>query len=81
MKFKLVQKAVGRSGPSGMVTFSVCDERNVVRGTVSVPSAEADALVKCWKGEYSPPPKLGPAAMIDALKRGPKLSRAALLRS
>ena len=57
MKFKLQQEADGRSGPSGMTTFSVLDEKNVVRGTVSVPSAEADDLVKCWRGVYAPAAK------------------------
>ncbi len=81
MKFKLLQKSAGRSGSSGLTTFNVTDEKGAVRGTVSVPAAEAEDLVKCWKGEYKPAPKLGPNAMAKVLmEKRTKLSKEAILR-
>jgi hypothetical protein len=81
MKFRLTQKAVGHAGPTGLTTFNVSDEKGVVRGTVSVPSSEAEDLVKCWKGEFRPAAKTdNKAKLMAALKAGPKLSKQALLR-
>jgi hypothetical protein len=82
MKFKLMQKSAGRASASGLTTFTVTDEKNVVRGTVSVPSAESDDLVRCWKGEYKPATKTGPNEMAKVLmEKRTKVSKAALLRS
>jgi hypothetical protein len=81
MKFKL-QKSAGRSGPSGMTTFTVTDEKNVVRGTVSVPASEAEDLVASWKGQYVAAKPTGPSAMAKVLmEKRTKVSKAALLRS
>ena len=83
MKFRLTQKAAGRSGPSGMATFTVTDEKGAVRGTISVPSSESDDLVKSWAGAFVAVPKLGNKdAMAKVLmKNRTKVSRQALLRT
>ena len=67
MKFKLLQKSAGRSGPSGLATFNVTDEKGAVRGTISVPSSEAGDLIASWKGAYVAAPKPGPSAMAKTL--------------
>jgi hypothetical protein len=77
MKFTLQQKSAGRTG---LTTFNVLDEKNLVRGTVSVPSSASDDLIKCWKGTYVAAKPAGTAAMVAALRKGPKLSKEAILR-
>ena len=67
MKFKLCQKSAGRSGPSGLATFNVTDEKGAVRGTISIPSSEAGDLIASWKGAYVAAPKPGPSAMAKTL--------------
>ena len=82
MKFTLQQKAAGRSGPSGMSTFTVTNEKGRTCGTISVPSAEAGDLIASWKGAYVAAKPTGPNAMAKVLmEKRVKLPKAALLRS
>jgi hypothetical protein len=81
MKFKLCQKSADRSGPSGLATFNVTDEKGAVRGTISVPVSEASDLIASWKGAYVAAKSTGPSAMAKTLMANrTKQSKEAILR-
>jgi hypothetical protein len=81
-KFSLVQKSSNRT----QTTFHVMADGAIV-GSISVPPGQVDDLLKHWHGPQAAAAK--PAAKAEAsrkaisasLRRGPKLSKAALLRS
>ena len=82
MKFKLQQKAAGRTGASGLSTFTVTDEKGQIRGTISVPSSESDDLIASWKGQYVAAKPTDTSAMAKTLmEKRTKVSKEALLRS
>jgi hypothetical protein len=77
MKFTLQQKSAGKA----LTVFNVIDDNGGVCGSVNVPNKEVPDFVKCWKGAYTPVPKPDSrAAIVAALKRGPRLSKEAILR-
>ena len=82
-KFKLSKEETGRT----MTRFFVTNASGETVGVINVPNAEASDLQKHWAGAPATPvaksAKAAAAknAIVAALKRGPKLSKAALLRS
>jgi hypothetical protein len=77
MKFKLVQKEAGKA----FTVFSVIDGKGGVCGSVNVPNEDVSNFVKCWRGAYAAAKKpAGRAAIAASLLKGPRLSKAALLR-
>ena len=83
-KFKLSKEETGRS----ITRFYVTNARGEVCGVINVANAEASDLQKHWAGAPATPTAKPAAKAADsraaisaALKRGPKLSKQALLRS
>ena len=81
-QFRLERKSANRTS----VRFNVMLGDSLV-GTINVsPAQEADLLAH-WKASPHPTAKAagrvaaGKAAMVEALRKGPRLSKAALLRS
>ena len=83
MNFRLEKKSTGPA----LTKFFVRDSTNAIVGTINVANEQAADLQKHWRGPQAAPAKaadkaaVGKAAIVAALKRGPKLSKAALLRS
>ena len=83
-KFSLVQKSSNRT----QATFHVMADGAIV-GSISVPPKQASDLLKHWHAAPTASAAKpaadkvarGKAAIVAALKRGPRLSKAALLRS
>jgi hypothetical protein len=86
MNFRLKKEATGPT----MTRFYVMDASNSIVGTINVGNEQAADLAKHWR---SPAPATAPAAkaatkadasraaIVSAFKKGPRLSKAALLRA
>ena len=85
MNFRL-EKA---SATKALVKFNITNSAGELCGTVSVPPSQEPDLLRHWKATQATTPAAkaakaeatGKAAIVAALKRGPRLSKAALLRS
>ena len=78
MNFRLEKKAAGPV----LTKFYVYDSTNAIVGTINVANEQADDLVKHWRAAPTPAAKTDSrAALASALRKGPRLSKAALLRS
>ena len=80
-KFSLVQKSSNRT----QATFHVMADGAIV-GSITVPNEQAGDLLKHWHAPATPAKpaakaEASRAAISAALRKGPKLSKAALLRS
>ena len=79
MKFQLSKESTGRS----MTRFHVTNARGEVCGVINVAKSDAEDLQRHWHAAPTAPAKAaagGKAAIVAALRRGPRLSKAALLR-
>jgi hypothetical protein len=83
MNFRLEKQSATRA----LVKFRILNSGGELCGSVSVPPSQEAALLASWKGGTTPPAAKaakaaagGKAAIVAALKRGPRLSKAALLR-
>ena len=78
MQFRLEKKEATR----GLLKFNILNSGGELCGTVSVLPSQEAALLASWKGATTPPAKKtdSRAALVAALKRGPRLSKEALLR-
>ena len=74
MNFRLEKQSATRA----LVKFRILNSGGELCGSVSVPPSQEAALLASWKGGTTPP--AAKAAIVAALKRGPRLSKAALLR-
>ena len=77
------------SATKALVKFHIKNSAGETCGSVSVPPSQVDDLLASWHGPQAAPSAKpaadkaarGKAAIVAALKRGPRLSKAALLRS
>jgi hypothetical protein len=84
MNFRLEKKSTGPT----LTKFFVRDSTNAIVGTINVANEQAADLQKHWRSPQAtaPPAKAvdkaaaGKAAIVAALRKGPRLSKAALLR-
>jgi hypothetical protein len=82
MTFKLVHKSTN----AALATFHIRDGRGDIVGSVNVKPDEVADLQKCWRD--SAPAAAATAgkqaraanALVAALKRGPRMNKAAILR-
>ena len=80
MQFRLERKEATKA----LVKFHIVNSAEELCGSVSVPPRQEVDLLRHWHTPQTPAAKPAPdgrAAIAAALKRGPKLSKAALLRS
>jgi hypothetical protein len=82
MTFKLVHKSTN----AALATYHITDGRGDIVGSVNVKPDEVADLLKCWRGAV--PAAAATAgkqaraanAISAALKRGPRMNKAAILR-
>ena len=68
--------------------FHVVDSAGTTVGSINVPHGQEDDLQKCWRGAVPSAATAATAgkqaraanAMVAALKRGPRMTKAAVLR-
>ena len=85
MNFRLEKKEASRA----LVKFHILNSAGELCGSVNVPPSQESDLLKHWHApeEAAPAAKAASkaarskAAIVAALKKGPRLSKAALLRS
>jgi hypothetical protein len=85
MKFRLEKKAAGPT----LAKFYVMDASGATCGIITVGAEQAEDLLKHWNAAPAPAAKAaardkaaaGREAIVRALRAGPRLSKAALLRS
>ena len=79
MNFRLQKQSTGPT----LTKFYVHDSTNAIVGTINVANEQAEDLQKHWRGAPTPAakPASGRTALANALLKGPKLNKAALLRS
>lgn len=81
-RFKLVQKSSNRT----QTTFHVMAGDAIV-GSINVPPSQVEDLLKHWHTPQAAPAKAADKAaashqaIVAALRKGPRLKKAALLRS
>jgi hypothetical protein len=82
MKFSLTEK--GRTGIN--TVFHITDAAGTIVGSANVPHSQAKDLQKCWRdsapaaGAVADKQARAANAMVAALRRGPRLTKAAILR-
>ena len=78
MTFKLLKK----SANACVVKFHIVNARGDIIGQANVPPNEVSDLQKCWRDSTPAAAKQSTAAtaLVNALKRGPRLSRQGVLR-
>lgn len=81
MQFRLEKVSANKA----LAKFNIVNSAEELCGSVSVPPNQVDDLLRHWQGAPAPAAAKtatsGKAAIVAALKRGPRLSKAALLRS
>ena len=85
MNFRLEKSTVGPT----LTRFYVKESSGAIVGTINVANSDAGDLLKHWHAPQAAPTAKpaadkaarGKAAIVAALKRGPRLSKQALLRS
>jgi hypothetical protein len=80
MQFRLEKKEATKA----LVKFHILNSAGELCGSVNVPPAQEADLLKHWRAPQATTaakPADGKAAIVAALKRGPRLTRQALLRS
>ena len=85
MNFRLERVSANKA----LVKFNIVNSAEELCGTVSVPPSQEADLLRHWKVAQATTPvakaakaeAAGKAAIVAALRRGPKLSKTALLRS
>ena len=79
MQFRLEKVSANKA----LVKFQIVNSAGELCGSVSVPPSQEAALLASWKGPQAAPakPEGGKAAIVAALRAGPKLGKQALLRS
>ena len=91
MQFRLEKVSANKA----LVKFNVVNSAEELCGTVSVPPNQVDDFLRHWQGTRAPAAKAagrqmhlpssdkatrGKQAIVSALKRGPRLSKQAILR-
>ena len=82
MNFRLEKKSTGPT----LTKFFVYDSTGATVGIITVGNEQAEDLQSHWRAPQAPPAKAagkaaaGAAAIIAALRKGPRLSKEALLR-
>jgi hypothetical protein len=76
MRFRLTKKSAGKS----LTKFHVLDERDSIVGSINVPNAEANDLLRCWSGPEEE--KINLSAQPGFRRRLPPvaMNRAGILR-
>ena len=81
MTFKLLKKSTGAT----LTKFHVVDARGDIVGSINVANEQASDLLKHWRDPGAPAAAAGNHArtvnaISNALRRGPRLSKEAILR-
>ena len=77
MKFALKKTKTGKT----LTTFAVVSDDGNIRGTVNIPRAAEEDLLRHWAGPTGNPPPVKQEGMAKALLRSRRqVSRAAILR-
>jgi hypothetical protein len=66
-----------------LTKFHVTDSTNAIVGVINVANEQASDLQKCWRDSTpaaAPKQSAAVAALSAALRRGPRLSKAGVLR-
>ena len=81
MTFKLLKKSTGAT----LTKFHVVDARGDIVGSINVANEQASDLLKHWREPAAPAAAAGSHArtvnaISNALRRGPRLNKEAILR-